>query len=213
MTYVKNPTWQDHPSTATPVTAAALNHMEDGIAAAGGQSAIHSVARHRWPGGGGLPYYYDGYAQIAPMVLQRPMSFDELTVNVTTLGTTVRVGFWRLTGDPSAAGSFALLAQVPFDAATTGRKTVTGLSITLPAGPVWVGATANGGARMEQGGYAPSDPYPVRTSESGWGWGSVGMIIATGDASSLFGATTGPWNDSNTDPGCVVVWFGGVTVA
>lgn len=29
--YVKNPTWQDKPSTATPVNAAALNHQEDGI--------------------------------------------------------------------------------------------------------------------------------------------------------------------------------------
>lgn len=34
MPYVKNPPWQDLPSTATPITAAALDRMEDGIEAA-----------------------------------------------------------------------------------------------------------------------------------------------------------------------------------
>lgn len=31
--YTKNPTWQGSPSTATPITATALNHIEDGVAA------------------------------------------------------------------------------------------------------------------------------------------------------------------------------------
>lgn len=34
MPYAKNPTWQDSPSPSTPITAAALNHLEDGVQAA-----------------------------------------------------------------------------------------------------------------------------------------------------------------------------------
>ena len=31
MAYTRNPTWQDHPDTSTPITAAKLEHIEDGI--------------------------------------------------------------------------------------------------------------------------------------------------------------------------------------
>ena len=39
--YTKNTTWQDSPSTATPITAAKLNHMEDGIDTAHSELDAH----------------------------------------------------------------------------------------------------------------------------------------------------------------------------
>lgn len=207
MTYVKNPTWQDHPSTATPVTAAALNHMEDGIAAAGGLSGMETP-NLTWPIGPGLPYYYDGYAQIAPMKLAKPMTFTALGINVATASASsvIRVGFWQLT-DPSG-GNFALLDQVgPFDGSSTGFKQITGLSITLPAGVVWAGAVSDGARCDLVRTYTDGEPGPWR------GWAGVlflGVLIGA-DATIPLPATSGPWNDSNTDPGCAKLWFSGVT--
>lgn len=219
MVYTKT-TWQDDPSTATPLSAANLNHLEtqydEAVATLGGgggggghwlpRTPVYAEASGHWTPGRG---HYGagtntalalGTAHAVPFVLAETLTADAVGIWVTTAvaSSTVRLALF----DTGASGWLpgALIEDFgTLSAANTGT-----VSITLPGGPrvltadtlYWVAFESEVGAPTLKTGVRqdyPSFPFNTSLSEN---IGMGGRIAHTwartaGPFSGAWGGTQG----------------------
>lgn len=143
-------TWADSPSTATPISAANLNHMEDGIAAA----TVLAAPAPPTPGAAQL-FSLPGVAltatqnQASPastaiyqpfVVTPRQITLAQLQVRVgtasATAGALARLSVYNATSSWQPGSLVVDAGTVAVD--STGNKTITGLSNVLPQGLYFV---------------------------------------------------------------------------
>mgnify|MGYP001417913986 CR=1 FL=1 len=154
MAYTKNTTWVDGEGF-TLMTAAALNHIEDGIynaaatadAAGGGGGGAANFGpvndSTRWfvyrPGQTGSPVTVNNYTSVnlVPVVLTGAITLDAVSVSVTGAGgagSNLRCGFYLRDGATMTRQGAEIL--IPDD--STGTKVVTFTPVSLP-GTFWFG--------------------------------------------------------------------------
>ena len=83
-----------------------------------------------------------------PMTVPRAFAFTGLSIQVTTAAASSSV-YVSIFNEPTLSGSNLVFAAPintvgPFTTTTTGTKSITGLSISLPIGVYWVGVQAAG---------------------------------------------------------------------
>lgn len=132
MPYQKNPTWVDGPAGLTPITAAKLNNIEDGIFRAGGGAPASRPIAGRIL----TPYQRDGQVPQSvampsaalwfPHVVTRPVVLNALMTYCWTAeaGALLRVGLYAVDSDTLSPTSLILDAGT-LSGATTGVKTAT----------------------------------------------------------------------------------------
>lgn len=149
MTYEKQ-TWENYPSTASPLNADRLNHMEDGIEAAGVSVAWHSYAstnRLMTPSYGfGGSTLNANYAYALPVLVERSITVDRIGVNVGIgggAGSVVRLGIYDDTATGGGPGAL-IVDGGTVDTTGTGIKEVS-VSQALVPGVYWLVAAAQVG--------------------------------------------------------------------
>lgn len=179
MAYTKNPTWQAFPSTTTPVTAAALNHLEEGVEAAAATA--------------------DAAAGLAEQV----STVASATGTVTLVApATATVHNLTLTGNvtlamPSAPSGAVYLTLVLRQDATGGRST------TWPSSVAWV----DGVAPTLSTAAGTESVVVLFTLNAGSSW--TGILSATGVipvAGATVPAAPGSVNATADADSIVVTW-------
>lgn len=156
MAYVKNATWQDSPSTATPITAAKLNNIEDGIFAAAATAdaaipkTISGYATDKVP-------VYNGSDWVAQKITNAQID-AAAAIAVTKLGTAPLVYAYGGAAQTIGSGSWTTITPLAtevldtdtmHDAVTnSGRLTVKTAGTYLLFAHVGWTASASGGHRL-----------------------------------------------------------------
>lgn len=140
-----NPTWVDYPSTSTPITAAALENIEEALDNSGGNFSPPMTGR--WisliPIAGAVTVEKDKLS-LQGVRLIRSLTVSEISCYVTAPSTnaTIRLVIYTIV---NGVPSLLMVDSGTMDASTTGHKTaVLGASVDLPAGDYGVGAYVAG---------------------------------------------------------------------
>lgn len=149
-----NPEWKDYPDTSTPVTAQALNNIEDALDAGGGGSSVplqggpvsQSFLIQPMPLNGTSATEANMSTQLSAYPIERQVTIDALAARTanTVTGATVQVALYNSTADGLPGNRIAMTALM---AAETANLVVGTLEspVTLTPGLYWIGVYGLGG--------------------------------------------------------------------
>ena len=189
-----NPEWKDYPDESTPVTAQALNNIEDALDAGGGGGATplqggpvsQSLLIQPMPLNGASATEANASTQLSAYPIERQVTIDALAARTTSTvtGAKVQVALYNSTADGLPGNRIAMTALM---AAETANLVVGTLEspVTLTPGLYWIGVYGLNGwvgvgtnFQASSTAFAPAGWYrsgdPLQYNQYRMGYGTVG---------------------------------------
>lgn len=202
-----NPEWKDYPDESTPVTAQALNNIEDALdASGGGGGGGGSVdVGIPVPNGGTSHYYAPGWQfgntwgaytlayqwwRFVPWWLDSARTLVALGVNLSSAVTGAKMRIGVYSADTAWQPTTLVYQTAELDASASGLLAVTGLTSSMPAGRYVVGLQST----QNTGNLSLRCPTQAGFLHSSAGSGILGATYMEWKVN----AANGPFNDPAT---------------